>query len=50
LKNFDIIAGLLLAVVLFIVLKLIGLVMKFALIAALVGFVAGLILARSWRR
>lgn len=49
-KNFDIIAGLLLAVVLFIVLKLIGLVMKFALIAALVGFVAGLILARSWRR
>jgi multisubunit Na+/H+ antiporter MnhF subunit len=50
LKNFDIIAGLLLAAVLFIVLKLIGLVMKFALIAALVGFVAGLILARSWRR
>jgi membrane associated rhomboid family serine protease len=50
LKSFEIVAGLLLAAVLFVVLKLIGLVVKFALIAALVGFVAGLVLARSLRR
>jgi hypothetical protein len=50
LKSFEIAAGLLLAAVLFVVLKLIGLVVKFALIAALVGFVAGLVLARSFRR
>jgi hypothetical protein len=50
LKSFEIIAGLLLAAVLFVVLKLIGLVVKFALIAALVGFVAGLFLARAFRR
>jgi hypothetical protein len=39
-----------LAAVLFITLKLIGLVVKFALIAAILGFVAGLLLARSLRR
>jgi membrane associated rhomboid family serine protease len=50
LKSFEIIAGLLLAAILFVVLKLIGIVVKFALIAALVGFVAGLVLARSFRR
>jgi multisubunit Na+/H+ antiporter MnhF subunit len=50
LKSFEIVAALLLAAILFVVLKLIGLVVKFALIAALVGFVAGLILARSLRR
>jgi len=50
LKSFEIIAGLLLATILFVVLKLIGLVVKFALMAALVGFVAGLVLARSLRR
>ena len=49
-KSFEIIAGLLLAAILFVVLKLIGLVVKFALIAALVGFVAGLFLARAFRR
>ena len=38
---------LLLAAILFIVLKVIGLVVKFALIAAVLGFVAGLLLARS---
>ena len=37
------------AVVLFVVLKLIGLIVKFALIAAILGFIAGLILARSLR-
>jgi multisubunit Na+/H+ antiporter MnhF subunit len=30
-------------------LKLIGLIVKFALIAAILGFIAGLILARSLR-
>jgi hypothetical protein len=39
-----------LAAVLFILLKLIGLVVKFALIAAILGFVAGLLLARKLRR
>jgi hypothetical protein len=50
LKSFEIIAGLLLAAVLFVILKLIGIVVKFALIAALIGFVAGLVLARAFRR
>ena len=49
-RNFEIIAGLLLAAILFIVLKLIGLVLKFALVAALLGFGAGLLLARALRR
>jgi hypothetical protein len=48
--RFEIIAALLLAAILFIVLKVIGLVLKFALIAAVLGFAAGLILARSLRR
>jgi len=50
LGKFEIIAALLLAAILFIVLKVIGLVVKFALVAAAVGFVAGLLLARAWRR
>jgi hypothetical protein len=50
LKSFEIIAALLLAAVLFITLKLIGMVVKFAAIAALIGFVAGLVLARTLRR
>jgi membrane associated rhomboid family serine protease len=50
LRNFEIIAGLLLAAVLFIVLKLIGLVLKFALVAAVLGFGAGLLVARALRR
>ena len=49
-RSFEIIAGLLLAAILFILLKLIGMVVKFALIAALLGFFAGLLLARSLRR
>ena len=48
--KFEIIAGLLLAAILFIILKVVGLVVKFALIAAALGFVAGLLLARAWRR
>jgi len=50
LGKFEIIAALLLAAILFIVLKVIGLVVKFALVAAALGFVAGLLLARAWRR
>jgi hypothetical protein len=50
LRTFEIVAGLLLAAVLFIVLKVIGMVIKFALIAGVLGFVAGLLLARSLRR
>lgn len=49
-RSFEIIAGLLLAAILFIALKVIGLVFKFALIAAMLGFVAGLLLARALRR
>ena len=49
-RSFEIIVALLLATVLFIVLKLIGMVVKFALAAAVLGFVAGLLLARSFRR
>ena len=48
--RFEIIAALLLAAIVFIVLKVIGLVLKFALIAALLGFAAGLILARALKR
>jgi len=50
LSKFEIIAALLLAAIVFIVLKVIGLVVKFALVAAVLGFVAGLLLARAWRR
>lgn len=49
-RTFEIIAGLILAALLFIVLKVIGMVVKFALIAAMLGFVAGLVLARAFRR
>jgi hypothetical protein len=33
-----------------VVLKFIGLIVKFALISALVGFIAGLVLARAFAR
>jgi hypothetical protein len=46
----EIIAGLVLAAILFIVLKVIGIVVKFALVAAVLGFAAGLLLARALRR
>ena len=48
-KSFEIIAALLLAAIVFIVLKVIGLVIKFALIAAALGFIAGILLARLFR-
>jgi len=46
----EIAAALLLAAALFITLKLVGMVLKFALAAAVLGFVAGLLLARMLRR
>ena len=49
-RTAEIIAAILLAAIVFIALKVIGLVLKFALIAAVLGFVAGLVLARSFRR
>jgi hypothetical protein len=50
LRIFEIIAALACALILFVVLKVIGLVLKFALIAAVLGFGAGLLLARMLRR
>jgi len=50
LRTFEIIAGLLVALILFLALKMIGMVIKLALFAAVLGFVAGLLLARSFRR
>jgi uncharacterized membrane protein len=50
LQRFEIIAALLLAVLVFFLFKLIGLWVKFALIAAVLGFAAGLLLARTLRR
>ena len=48
-KAFEVAVALFVAVMAFVVLKLIGLIVKFALIAAVIGFVAGLVLARSLR-
>jgi membrane associated rhomboid family serine protease len=49
-RSFEIIAALILAVIVFFVLKLLGLLIQFAAIAALLGFVVGLVLARAFRR
>jgi membrane associated rhomboid family serine protease len=45
-----VIVGLVLAGIVFVVLKLLGLFLKFALIAAVLGFVAGLLLVHMFRR
>jgi membrane associated rhomboid family serine protease len=50
LKSFEIIAGLLLAAILFVILKLVGMVVKIAAIAAVLGFVVGIVAARAFRR
>jgi len=50
LRTFELIIALVCAVILFFVLKIVGLVLKFAAIAAVLGFVAGLVLARMLRR
>ncbi|MCX7280616.1 MAG: hypothetical protein NTX21_03445 [Alphaproteobacteria bacterium] len=49
-RTFEISAGLLVALILFLALKVIGMVIKLALFAAVLGFVAGLLLAHSFRR
>ena len=49
-RTFEIIAALVLAAIAFVVVKILGLFLKFALIAAVLGFVAGLLLARLFRR
>ena len=49
-RTFEISAGRLVALILFLALKVIGMVIKLALFAAVLGFVAGLLLARSFRR
>lgn len=49
-RAFEIIIALVVAALLFVVFKVLGLLLKFALIAAVLGFVAGLVLARLFRR
>ena len=49
-RTLEIVSAIVLAVVAFVALKLLGLLLKFALIAAVLGFVAGLVLARMFRR
>jgi hypothetical protein len=49
-RTLEIVAALFLALVVFVVLKLLGLFIKFALIAAVLGFIAGLVLRRMLRR
>jgi membrane associated rhomboid family serine protease len=49
-RTFELIIALVCALVLFVALEVIGLVLKFAIIAAFLGFVAGLLLARVLRR
>lgn len=46
----ELIAALVLALIAFFVLKLLGLFLKFALVAAALGFIAGLLIARAFRR
>lgn len=48
-RSFELIVALIVAVMVFVALKVIGLIVKFALIAAALGFIAGLVLARTWR-
>ncbi len=48
-RGFEFAVALIVALVTFVVLKLVGLIVKFALIAAVIGFIAGLLLARSLR-
>lgn len=49
-RTFEIIIALIAAALVFVVFKILGLVIKFALIAAVLGFIAGLVLARLFRR
>ena len=49
-RSFQIIAAIILALIVFAVLKLLGFLIKFALIAAVFGFVAGLLVSRLFIR
>jgi membrane associated rhomboid family serine protease len=48
-RTLEIIVGLMVALLAFVALKLLGLLIKFAVIAAIVGFVIGLLVARAFR-
>jgi membrane associated rhomboid family serine protease len=49
-RTFEIIIALIVAALVFVAFKILGLLLKFALIAAVLGFVAGLVIARLFRR
>lgn len=46
----EIVAGLVVAIVAFAVLKIVGLLIKFAAVAAIFGFIAGFAIVRAFRR
>ena len=48
-RSLEIVIAVIIALVLFVALKLLGSLLKFALIAAALGFVGGLVLARTLR-
>lgn len=48
-RALEIVAGLIVAAVLFVALKILGLVLKVALIAAVIGFVIGVVATRAFR-
>lgn len=48
-RTAELIAAVILALIVFVALKLLGLFIKFALVAAVLGFVAGLLIARAFR-
>lgn len=48
-RTLEIVAGLILALIAFVVLKVLGILLKFALIAAVIGFVVGLLITRMFR-
>ncbi len=49
-RAFEIIVAVIVGLVVLAVVKVIGLVLKFAIIAGLLGFAAGLLIARAFRR
>jgi membrane associated rhomboid family serine protease len=49
-RTFEIVSAVVVAIIVFVVMELIGMLLKFAIIAALTGFIAGLALAWVLRR
>jgi membrane associated rhomboid family serine protease len=49
-RSLELLVAVILALIVFAVLKVMGVIIKFALFAALAGFIAGLVLARVARR